>query len=392
MSILKRILIYEMVLFLVFNFTLLPNPAKAATSVSISEISLREEANGTFANFSIVWTDPPKGTITHEQLLANGTAVIDNSGSQIVNSEPNNLNFGYTFSKEGTYQFQAVFEVTTRSWTGKESTQTYKTNVVTKDIIGAKPLVDTYNIKSTSDAVAWWKKCEISNKPSDQIDPKEVGYIILGAKEILSDSKYSPESVANDVKVGEGPKGICDMSSLDTVNYLSAAGRGWLDLYKKVGGNDPAVLSAAESIIQQSNDVMAAVSKVESLTSSSGSSKCDAQCGSALGAAASIEPVKDTFQYTMCKAQCWLMNSLSGFIAWVIDNVLFPSLGICPSGKIPTMRGCEENSGSGSGGTSGGASNGGTGTSGANGGGSSGGGSNSTGVGDDGSSNGGGGF
>jgi hypothetical protein len=43
----------------------------------------------------------------------------------------------------------------------------------------------------------------------------------------------------------------------------------------------------------------------------------------------------------ICQAECFIISGLATIITWIINTVLYPALGFCPDGSIPSATGCK---------------------------------------------------
>ena len=81
--------------------------------------------------------------------------------------------------------------------------------------------------------------------------------------------------------------------------------------------------------------------------------KCEQQCGTAIGAAVSFNPTGDTIKYALCRMQCAIIDWMGEILGWVMEHVLYPSLGIpMPGSNSTNPQGIGGGSNSGTGGGS----------------------------------------
>lgn len=125
--------------------------------------------------------------------------------------------------------------------------------------------------------------------------------------EVILSSNADHKFWATQTFTDSDTKAQCESDPSETLQYSAST--------KKITGGIDTVLAGAGTELSKIND----------------ETECEKHCPSGV--------IRNAF----CQAQCALIDWLSQFVAWVINHVLFPALGFCPSGKVPTPdKGCED--------------------------------------------------
>jgi hypothetical protein len=315
--------------FCILSSVLIPNRVFAADSkLTITAVVVDQKAAQTDVIVKIIagWQNPPNGTIIEQTLKQNGSVLYHNVGERVTNPKPSNFpeEWGTSVKTSGTYQYQLVYVVETGIWPFKKKT-TYTTNTFTKQItVGTPVATQTFNIKNTSDGAKWWSDTCKDGIPvfADTLDPKEVGYMILGAKQILSGATFDPENMAKEMKTGSGTKTICGKSAFDATDYFKSNLARLVDFYTKHGGTDPAVIAAYNAAVQRATEAFQAAAKEDYVVPIGGGTTGIKMCDSFTnrGLTGKVANIWNTIIDPLGAFICALMQGVGDAVNWLMNS------------------------------------------------------------------------